>query len=758
MNSLYNRVYNAIAGAKVRSKELRDEFISLDQAFEILGPCAIRIDEAYTPTQDQVITYDAVDRANKVLGFDSSGNITLVAGLVSAFGGTASATVDLLTGANIASAATINLDTATGNRVHVTGVTTITAVTLTRGPRTVIFDGALTLTRHATNNCLPGGLNITTAAGDVAIYESDGTTVRCVSYMRADGTPVSRGMNSGTGSGSVTLTVASGLEQHRTFTAPGQGFTLPNATTLYPGTRYTLFNNSEYSAYVKDSTGVTRCFIAPMTGVVVTLASGATAAGTWGYVNHRMFGVTAAVEALPGSLPATTNVIQAVNLDANKTVVVIGSTTGQTVYGICYDASTGSWGSITTIDNGNSANSFVAQAVSANAFVVFSGQNSGANRVRCTGVTVAGTTLTIGATATLAISNTPTLWSAALVGSTACVGFTDGTTLKAVGVTLAGAVATFGATVTVAAAAGSATTKMDLFASGSVLVVFCNGGTGNTLVATPYSVAGTTLTVGTSATSTAGIITDSNFRTLAVGAAGWLTIGQTASDTRAHYFTLSGTAMTISTAGGTVIHASTNFNPTTQADLALVNSRALVAMSSGAASGLALITFGATTITTSNASFSTLPTGYGAPVVPYVASGTSGRVIFAATSSVKVYTVDCTNAVPVLSQRTLMGAQDLTLPAISSGSRGKRSGLTMTNASNVTAAVPAWASGAYSKRGSTLAITGAREWVVAEDPLLVGNMADAGYTNTESWVASDSAAAQSGVNQISIQKIEMATP
>jgi hypothetical protein len=113
-----------------------------------------------------------------------------IVGGLQLFKGAAAATVDLLTGANIASASTINLDTATGNRVHVTGTTTITAVTLTRGPRTVIFDGALTLTHHATNNYLPTGANITTAAGDVAIYESDGTTVRCVSYTRADGKPL----------------------------------------------------------------------------------------------------------------------------------------------------------------------------------------------------------------------------------------------------------------------------------------------------------------------------------------------------------------------------------------------------------------------------------------------------------------------------------------------------------------------------------------------------------------------------------------
>lgn len=106
------------------------------------------------------------------------------------FSGTAGGTIDLLTGAAIASASTINLTSATGNLIHITGTTTITAVTLVKGPRTVIFDGALTLTHHATNNSLPGAANITTAAGDRATYWSDGTTVYCIEYVKASGAPL----------------------------------------------------------------------------------------------------------------------------------------------------------------------------------------------------------------------------------------------------------------------------------------------------------------------------------------------------------------------------------------------------------------------------------------------------------------------------------------------------------------------------------------------------------------------------------------
>ena len=96
--------------------------------------------------------------------------------------------MDWVKGANIASAATINLTTATGNAVHVTGATQIDAVTLGSGMwRMVIFDGALTLAHSATANNLPGGANITTAANDRALYWSDGTTVYCAAYNKASG-------------------------------------------------------------------------------------------------------------------------------------------------------------------------------------------------------------------------------------------------------------------------------------------------------------------------------------------------------------------------------------------------------------------------------------------------------------------------------------------------------------------------------------------------------------------------------------------
>lgn len=101
--------------------------------------------------------------------------------------------VDESKGANVASASTIDLQNTvvTGNLIHITGTTTITAMTLPAGAeRTLVFDGILTLT-HSVNLDLPGAANITTAVGDRAIVRGEGSgAVRVVSYMKASGRAV----------------------------------------------------------------------------------------------------------------------------------------------------------------------------------------------------------------------------------------------------------------------------------------------------------------------------------------------------------------------------------------------------------------------------------------------------------------------------------------------------------------------------------------------------------------------------------------
>jgi hypothetical protein len=121
---------------------------------------------------------------------------------------------DHFKGADIASAATIDLQNASGFVVDVTGTTSITAITLNSGQRRLVrFTGALTLTDNSVID-LPGGANIVTAAGDFAEFVGfPASVVKCSQYTRADGrsvvqtfaTTVTPAVNDGAALGTTSL-------------------------------------------------------------------------------------------------------------------------------------------------------------------------------------------------------------------------------------------------------------------------------------------------------------------------------------------------------------------------------------------------------------------------------------------------------------------------------------------------------------------------------------------------------------------------
>ena len=100
-------------------------------------------------------------------------------------------------GADVVSATALPVLT-DGNYFDVTGTTAVTSINTTGGAGTLIklhFDAILTLTHHATDLILPGGANITTAAGDEAEFiEYAAGDYRCTNYSKADGMSVVGGL------------------------------------------------------------------------------------------------------------------------------------------------------------------------------------------------------------------------------------------------------------------------------------------------------------------------------------------------------------------------------------------------------------------------------------------------------------------------------------------------------------------------------------------------------------------------------------
>lgn len=144
-------------------------------------------------------------------------------------GGTLTSALNEAPQVTLASAATVNIGAAAANSVSISGTTTITAFdSIASGAvRRLVFQGALTFTHNATSLILPGGGNITTAAGDVAWMESLGSgNWRCVGYHKANGQAVAS-----SGGGSLTNWTEAVSSAAPNNIIPAVSFTATNAAT-----------------------------------------------------------------------------------------------------------------------------------------------------------------------------------------------------------------------------------------------------------------------------------------------------------------------------------------------------------------------------------------------------------------------------------------------------------------------------------------------------------------------------------------------
>jgi|GEM_PF-2172148 len=436
-------------------------------------------------------------------------------------GGTMTGAINEAKGANIASASTVNLQTATGNIVHITGTTPITAFTLNQGARrTCIADGAFTLTHNASSLICPTGANITCAAGDVfEVFAESNNNVRITDYMRADGTSLVQFGNGGTtATGNVTLTATSPGVQVVTPAAPGYYATLPNASSLSKGgVMFSIYNAGDYDYGVKDSTGTQLGWIRPKTGVSIGLAANS-AAGTWSLPGIAKTGVTAQlVNATATNTGVSSGYFTAVTIDSNRVCLVGGA--GTTLYAVVYDSSQAAgsqWGAVATVRTGISSGNFLAILSAASQVLV----------VSCDGTTaMEAVTLTIDSTTGITVNSgtkgTATLagnWNAfgqlKAVGSSWVVSYGRATTVSAIrAITISGTTPTIGAESAATTASGSVATAPTIYTISSSVVLAIEA-TATNLYAKPWTVSGTTLSAGTEASRA---VTAAAYRSQALG-------------------------------------------------------------------------------------------------------------------------------------------------------------------------------------------------------------------------------------------------
>lgn len=278
-------------------------------------------------------------------------NYSYFIGNASRGGNTFTGTQKWAKGADVASATALTVGT-DGNYFDVTGTTTITSIT-TVGVGTVIklhFDGSLILTHHGTDLVLPGGANITTAAGHEAEFVEYATGVwRCTCYTKADGTAIvspPRVENIVTATTATTLTSTPTLLQ---ITPAGYGVrvTLPDATTCTEGgPLHIIDNRGAYPVMVVNNSGTLLGFING--GVVshISLRDNASAAGAWTVENSELVGASA--QLLTTKLDSIQSVIA---LDSDRDFILGQDGADSTSYGVVYRKSTNAFGAVAQLRN-----------------------------------------------------------------------------------------------------------------------------------------------------------------------------------------------------------------------------------------------------------------------------------------------------------------------------------------------------------------------------------------------------------------------
>lgn len=288
-------------------------------------------------------------------------------------------------------------------------------------------------------------------------------------------------------------------------------------------------------------------------GQVLTSA-GSSAAPTW----------TTLTPSIVGATPFTTNISQEVTfsagtsvtyfgsrritLDANREMLILGGTTSANIYAIVYDSSTSTFGSPVTVRTNVAMCGAILAAADKVLVVSCTGTSTNLEAVI---LSVSTNTITVNtaATATLAgnirVPSGSSYFSLVAVGSSFVFSYTRATTVKAIrALTVSSNTVTIGAETVVDSTANDAPYLIAYSAS----VVMCVYQASSLLNATPYTISGTTITAGTSATTTFSGVS-SNWQPIGAFQSGQIGIlySSGASATSVAVISLSGTTALIST-------------------------------------------------------------------------------------------------------------------------------------------------------------------------------------------------------------------
>jgi hypothetical protein len=414
----------------------------------------------------------------------------------------------------------------------------------------------------------------------------------------------------------------------------GVTVTLPDATTCpVGGPLHCIDNKGAYPVRIANTSGTLLGFV--FAGVVsyINLDNKSTAAGVWAISSNELVGASARL-----LTTGIRTVIQCLSVDADREYLQGHNASGHLV-GVVYNKTTNTFGSVTAIRTVGGGSNYIDPAIlsAANQILVCSCGN-GAATFEAVVLTLTGTSIAVGTAATATLS--------ASISS-----FADGCELIAVGSSFVTsyivttpaaqirALSISGTTVTIGAASVLTGTAGGLqAASGSVVVTASN--TASNLYTIPYTVSGSTLTLGTGTTNAFTTATIYKFAAMTIDR--WFLAFLNGASSQPHgcFVSLSGTTTTIANTVSAGVNGAL-------ADAIIVSSTKVLMLNTQASSNANILTDTAGTASAGTA----ITLDGGTTKAALFVSGTDVYVGSFQTYP-GVYRVDCSGASPVLTSST----------------------------------------------------------------------------------------------------------
>lgn len=340
--------------------------------------------------------------------------------------------------------------------------------------------------------------------------------------------------------GNVILT-STATQLKFTPTKFGSSIKFPDATTCAIGLAHVMDNRGDYPGRNIDNTGALLGFVPPHTVCHATIDSIASQAGIWAVAAIQALGVSAQLNNTSATNTATNVTPQRVEIDANRTCILVG---GTSLYAVVIDKSTGDCGAPTLVRSGINSGSFVTVLSAASqVMVVTCDSTTGMEAVTLTIDATTGVTVNSGTkgTATLA-GNIVVFGQLIAVGTSFVVSYGRDTTTSAIReITLSGTTPTIRNEAV--ATSASVTTAPTIRAMSSTVVMAIEASS-SVLYAKPWTISGgASMTAGTEATKTC---TSATYRTLQLAALGNIALAYLNTSTFAGIISLNVTTAVIS--------------------------------------------------------------------------------------------------------------------------------------------------------------------------------------------------------------------